>query len=212
MSVQPIRESRRAAVLLHPLRLRVLEAARTPISAADIGRALRLPRQKVNYHVRTLARAGFLRRAGQRRKRNLVEKRYVATAEAYVLMPELLGALAPDPAAAGDAVSAARLLAVVASAQTAVARAQAEASGRGQRLSTLSLDAEFRFESADQRSAFAEALRSAVVDVVGRFTSPAVGMDGKPGAGRGYRLVVGCYPVADAELSGGQGPMDGGRS
>ena len=74
------------------------------------------------------------------------------------------------------------------------------------------MDAEFRFESAEQRSAFAEALRSAVVDVVGRFTSPALGRDGKPGAGRGYRLLVGCYPVADAEMSGGQGPDEGARS
>ena len=68
-------------------------------------------------------------------------------------------------------------------------------------LSCFLVDAEFRFESAEQRSAFAEALRSAVVEVVGRFTSPAVGRDGKPGAGRGYRLLVGCYPVADAEMS-----------
>jgi hypothetical protein len=192
VSVEAIGEGRRAALLMHPLRLRVLEAARAPISAADIGRVLRLPRQRVNYHVRALARAGFLRRAGQRRKRNLVEKRYVATAEAYVLMPELLGALAPDPAAAGDAVSAARLLGLMAAAQAAVARAQSEASARGQRLSTLSLDAEFRFESAEQRAAFAEALRGAVTDVVGRLTSPGVGV------GKRYRLIVGCYPVGTA--------------
>ena len=92
-----IEDLSQAAVLLDPLRLRIMTAAREPVSAADIARSLRLPRQKVNYHVRQLARAKLLRRAGQARRRNLVEQRYVASAAAYVLSPALLG-----PMAVGD--------------------------------------------------------------------------------------------------------------
>ena len=71
-----------AALLAHPLRPRIVALAREPASATELATRLRLPRQRVNYHVRQLARTGFLRRAGQIRKRNLIEQRYVATARA----------------------------------------------------------------------------------------------------------------------------------
>ncbi len=67
--------------------------AREPICAAELARRLALPRQRVNYHVRELERAGFLRPAGRQRKRNWIEQRYVATARSYVLSPEILGPL-----------------------------------------------------------------------------------------------------------------------
>jgi biotin operon repressor len=57
------------------LRMRVLDEAREPTSATAIAERLGLPRQRVNYHVQALAKAGFLQRAGTRRKRNLVEQR-----------------------------------------------------------------------------------------------------------------------------------------
>ncbi len=57
-------DSRRAAALLDPLRARILTLARGPASATQLGVRLNLPRQRVNYHVRELARAGLLKRAG----------------------------------------------------------------------------------------------------------------------------------------------------
>jgi DNA-binding transcriptional ArsR family regulator len=100
----------RAAALLHPLRLRILDALREPDSAAGLARRLRLPRQKVNYHVRELARARFLERAGQRRRRNMIERRFRTTAQGYILSPELLGRLGLPQAQVQDAFSAAYLL------------------------------------------------------------------------------------------------------
>ena len=55
----------RARALLHPLRLRILDALREPGSASGLARRFRLPRQKMNYHVRELARVHFLERAGR---------------------------------------------------------------------------------------------------------------------------------------------------
>src|SRR6202142_1619142 len=117
----------RASALLHPLRLRILDALREPDSAAGLARRLRLPRQKVNYHVRELARNHFLERAGQRRRRNMIERRYRTTAQGYILSPELLGRLGSSLPQAEDAFSASYLLGVLALAQSELGRARREA-------------------------------------------------------------------------------------
>lgn len=184
-----------AAALLHPLRRRILEALGEPDSAAGLARRLHLPRQRVNYHVRELARAGFLERAGQRRKRNMIERRYVAKARGYVLSPELLGRLGADRRQVEDTFSASYLLALTSQVQSELGRASEEAAAKGKRLATLSISSELRFESAEQRAGFAKALERAIVDVIGRFASPACLADGHPGPGRPYRLVLGCYPI-----------------
>ncbi len=184
-----------AAAVLHPLRQRILASLAEPDSAAGLARRLRLPRQRLNYHVRELARAGLLRRAGRRRKRNMIEQCYVATARGYALSPELLGRLGADPDRVEDTLSAAYLLALASQAQAELGRASREAAEQGKRLTTLSMNSEFRFESAEQRARFARALEAAVVDVIGRFASPAEREDGSAGPGRPFRLILGCYPV-----------------
>jgi DNA-binding transcriptional ArsR family regulator len=193
--IETVRDVTRARRLLHPVRQRILESAKHPVSATELGRRLGLPRQNVNYHVRELARAGFLRPAGRRRRRNLVEKRYVATAEAYVLLPEVLGPAGPVRAAAADAFSAGRLLTLTAAAQSELSLAGRGAAEQGKRLATLSMDAELRFESADQRAAFARALQDALTDAIGRFSAPAKKPDGAAGEGRPFRLILGIYPI-----------------
>lgn len=199
MAVAAVEDARRAAALLaHPLRPRIVALAREPASATELATQLRLPRQRVNYHVRQLAKSGFLRRAGQLRKRNLIEQRYVATARAYVLAPEVVGPLAMTGHRAEDAFSAVRLVGLAAEVQADVSRALTASAGRGQRLATLSVAADIRFESAGQRVAFTEALQRAIEDVIGRHTSPAVRPDGEAGPGRPFKLVIGCYPAPPA--------------
>jgi DNA-binding transcriptional ArsR family regulator len=198
-----------AAAVLHPLRRRILESLAEPDSAAGLARRLRLPRQRLNYHVRELARAGLLRRAGRRRKRNMIEQCYVATARSYALSPELLGRLGADPRRVEDTFSAAYLLALSAQLQAELGRASREAAAQGKRLTTFSVNSEFRFESAEQRAEFARALEKAVVEVVGRFASPARRADGSSGPGRPYRLVLGCYPVPPRDASAEAGTKHG---
>jgi DNA-binding transcriptional ArsR family regulator len=188
-------DAERAVALLQPLRLQILEALTQPDSAAGLARRLRVSRQKVNYHVRALARAGFLRRAGRRRKGNMTEQHYRTSAQGYVLSPELLGRLGADVDRFQDAFSAGHLLALTCRAQAEVALAARLAREQGKRLATLSVTADFRFESAEQRAAFAEALQKALLDVVARHTSPASRPDGSPAPGRPYRLIVGAYPI-----------------
>lgn len=203
-----VAEMPRAAALLHPLRLRILGAMREPNSASGLARHMRLPRQKVNYHVRVLARAHFLERAGQRRRRNMIERLYRASAQSFMLSPELLGRLGLPREQVEDAFSAAYLLGLMALAQTELGRASREAAKQRKRLSTLSINSELRFESAEQRARFAAELRCAIVDIIGRSASPDTLSDGTAGTGRPYRLILGCYPIPPKQKD----PPQGGRS
>lgn len=181
-------------LLLHPLRVRILAGAREPTSSTELGRRLGEARQKVNYHVHELARSGFLEAAGDVARRNLVERLWVATARTYVLLPEVLGPLAADRESVGDAASAARLLGLTAMMQSELAHAWRESSAAGVRMPTLSMDAEVRLEDEEQRAAFAQALRSAVSDVIARFAGDA------GGSGRRYRLMAGVYPMPESAI------------
>jgi len=209
--LESVDSARRASALLNPMRLRLLRMAQEPASATELARRLALPRQRVNYHVRELARAGFLRPAGRRRKRNWVEQRYVATARSYILSPAILGSLAPDWRAIEDTASTDYLLALSEQVRLDLSRVEQDARARGQRVSTLSLKFQFRFDSPEQRMAFANALRQAVVEVIARHTSPdrPASASSRPGRGRPHRLVLGCYPVPQNQEAPGEKTLKG---
>jgi hypothetical protein len=193
-----IREAPKAGMLLKPLRREILAHARSPISATGIAAAMKRPRQVVNYHVRELARAGFLRRAGRVRKRGLVEQRYVISAQAFVLAPEVLGDLdAASQPANTDKASASYLLMLATRLQKELSEAWRKAESRGTPLPLLSLDTEFGFATPADRTRFASALTQAITRVVAEYTtSPARACDPSTSlrAGGRFRLVLGCYP------------------
>ena len=202
IELESIHDPQRATVLMQPLRLRILSLAKSPASATELAGRLRLPRQRVNYHVRELARARFLRRAGQRRKRNLIETCYQASARSYVLAPEVLGPLAADWRQIEDTMSAEYLIALGSLVQQELTQVNLDAQQQGKRLPTLSVASELRFESAEQRESFVDVLREALVKVIAEHSSPALLSDGRPGPGRAYRLVMGCYPLPKEDDDG----------
>jgi hypothetical protein len=193
-----------ARSLLDPVRLRILELAQEPTSATEVGRVLAMPRQKVNYHFKELSRQGLLAPAGERTKRNMVEQLYVASARHFMLAPELIAPVGLGPRAGADRFSAAYVLGLAVQTQSELGRAQAEAAQQGKHLSTLGISVPVRFASAEQRGAFAAALEQAITDVVARFTSPYRDKRGHAGAGRPYRLVLGCYPIPPANEDKGE--------
>ena len=77
------------AALAHPTRLAVLDALRSPNTAAGVARALGLSRQAVNYHVKALLDAGLIRLAEERRKGNFIEQVYESVAGAFVVSPRV---------------------------------------------------------------------------------------------------------------------------
>jgi len=194
-----IRDAPKAGVLLRPLRREILAHAQTPVSAAGIAAIMGRPRQVVNYHVRQLAKAGFLRRAGRVQKRGLTEQRYVVSAKAFMIAPEVLGAMNASAATVGtpDKTSAAYLLMLATRLQRELVESWRKAEATGAPLPLLSLDTEFGFPSAADRTRFATALTKAITTVVAEHTIAAGG--GRPStslrAGGRYRLVLGCYPT-----------------
>jgi len=192
-ALETVTDATRAAALLDPLRARILTLAREPASATELGGRLSLPRQRVNYHVRELARVGLLKRAGRRRRRNMFEQLYVASARGYLLSPELLGETAADWRFVENTASAPYLMAL--SAQM-LADLMRTAGGGASTSPCSAVKSQFRFKNAEERERFSRELKEAVIAVIARFTSPNQTRDGKAGQGEAWRLVLGCYPYA----------------
>ena len=111
LALDVIRRPASAAALMDPTRQKLLAQLNEPDSAAGLARRLRLPRQKVNYHLRALEAAGVVELVEERRKGNCTERVVRATARAFMISPEALGALGPTAEAAGDRLSSAYLMA-----------------------------------------------------------------------------------------------------
>src|SRR5262245_37054100 len=91
--VAVVRDTARAASLMDPMRVALLERLGEPGSSSSLARDLGLPRQRINYHLRELEKAGFVELVEERRKGNCVERLVKATARTYLISPEVLGAL-----------------------------------------------------------------------------------------------------------------------
>src|SRR5690349_23729315 len=160
--VAVIEDPSAAEVSLDPVRARLLAALAVPGSATMLAAQVGLPRQKVNYHLRTLEQHGLLELVEERRRGNVTERVLQATAASYVISPAALAAVAPDPARSPDRLSARWLLAVAAQLVRDVGELIAGATQARKRLATFALDGTVRFASAADRAAFAEELAAAV--------------------------------------------------
>jgi len=186
--VAVIEDAAAAEASLDPLRTRILSALAEPGSATVLGQRLGLPRQQVNYHLRTLEQHGLVELVEERRKGNTVERIMRATASSYVISPAALGALRPDPSRSPDRLSAAWLLSLAGRLVEDVGALITGATRSAKPLTTFALDAEVRFASPAERAAFAEELSSAAVALVRKYHH-----EDAP-EGRGYRLVVAVHP------------------
>lgn len=177
-----------AEVSLDPVRTRLLAELAEPASAAGLAARLGLPRQKVNYHLRTLEAHDLVELVEERRKGNVTERIMRATAASYVISPAALAGVAPNPVDSPDQLSARWLLAVAGRVVTEVGTLISRAARARRRLSTFTIDAEVRFASAADRAAFARELAETVTTLVSKYHSPA-----EDGA-REHRLVMAVYP------------------
>ncbi|MBC3194249.1 helix-turn-helix transcriptional regulator [Pseudonocardia sp. C8] len=189
-AVDVIATSGAAIAALDPTRSRLLAELAEPRSASELARALDLPRQRVNYHVRRLEEHGLVEGAGERRWGGLTERLLVATARAYLVSPEALGpAGSGGPDRRPDRLSAAYLAAVAGRALREVGALLRRSRATGARAETFTLDVEITFATPDARAAFARDLADAVTGVVARHH------DERTPGGRRHRLVVGAYPL-----------------
>lgn len=188
--VDVIEDPAAAAVALDRLRAQILRELHEPTSAATLAQRLGLPRQKVNYHLRTLEQHGLVVAAGQRRHGGLTERLLVASAASFVVSPAALDGRAPDPAAVRDRLSARYLVALAARLVREVGELVRRAPAQRRRLATLAIDTEIGFATPEDRAAFAAELTQAVTRLAATYHR-----DG----GRPHRLVVATHPVPKEE-------------
>jgi DNA-binding transcriptional ArsR family regulator len=191
VDVEVIDDAAAAVVALDPTRARLLAELAEPGSAATLAARVGLARQKVNYHLRTLAAHGLIEPVEERRWGGLTERLYVATAASYVVSPAVLGAAATDPRRTADRLSARYVVALAARIVREVGALARRADAAGRRLPTLAIDTEIRFRSAADRAAFGDDLARAVTALVARYH------DASAPDGRDHRLVVAAHPLPD---------------
>lgn len=177
-----------ARAALDPVRSRLLAELREPASAATLAGRVGMPRQKVNYHLRTLESHGLVRQAGEKQWGGLTERKLVASA-AYVVSPGALGPVAADPERKLDRLSASYLIALAARVVREVGDLVRRATRAGKPLATLSVDTVIRFRSARERAAFSKELTESVNRLVAKYHD-----DSAPG-GRPHRLVLMAHPL-----------------
>jgi len=190
-SLEVIQQPETAAAALRGTRRTLLAALAQPDSAAGLARKLGLPRQRLNYHLKALEACGLLECVEERRKGNCTERILRATARAFVISPDALGAFGPTAEAAQDRFSASYVVAVAARTITEVSSLDARARAEDRRLSTLTLDTEIRFASPESRTAFAQELSDRIAELVAKYHD-----DDSP-RGRRFRLVAIGHPRPD---------------
>jgi len=193
MDVEVIEDPAAAEAALDPARARLLAQLSEPRSATMLAAAIGLPRQKVNYHLRTLERHKLVELVEERRKGNVTERMLRATAASYVISPAALAAVAPDPARAPDRLSARWLLALAAQLVRDAGDLITGSVRANKRLATFAMDGEVRFASPADRAAFTEELTRAVTALVAKYHDESA-------TGRDHRLVIAVHPsVGSAE-------------
>lgn len=187
-AVQVLRNPADAAIVLDPIRLKLLENLKEPQSAASLSRLLGIPRQKINYHLHELERIGMVKETETRRRGNCMERLVVATAAQFLVSPEALGALGAGRQAGEDRASAGYLLHTAARAISDLVELQRLADAAGKRLSTMTLESEVRFKSPADRNGFSQELAYAVAQLIAKYH------DTISNDGRTFRFILGSYP------------------
>jgi DNA-binding transcriptional ArsR family regulator len=177
------------AALAHPLRVAILDALRTPDSAAGAARAIGETRQKVNHHVKALLDAGLLRSVGERRNGNFVEQLYESVASAFMVSPRLACTGQQRTAALERQLPLEHLVHVGERIQRDAIGLLDRAAFEGDDVPSASVEAEVRFPDDGARAAFVQDHLAALQTLLKRH-----------GARRGdaFRVALAIYPDRSA--------------
>jgi DNA-binding transcriptional ArsR family regulator len=174
--------------LAHPVRLRILEALRSPSSAAAAARAVGQSRQNVNYHLKELERAGLVRRVGERRKGNFIEALYRSVAPTIVVSPRAAWTGSRRLAALKDQLSLENLVVLGERLGRDAAALLDRAAFDGEEIASAAVEAEIRFGSEEARAEFLRDYVAAVGPLLRKYAR----RKGTP-----YRALLAVYPDPD---------------
>ncbi|EGK12280.1 winged helix-turn-helix domain-containing protein [Kroppenstedtia eburnea] len=184
-----VEDPEQAAALLHPLRGEILTRLSEPASAAEVGRALGEPPQRVNYHLKALEKVGLVRRVGSRQVKNLVEVLYQSIARSF-LLADTLGLSPQALEGLKDRTSLAHLIHMTEKIRGDAIRL-IEQSEQEEPVPSASLDTEIRLADEQEREAFVRDYVRLVEELASRYQSGA--------GGRPYRMVMTVYPQPEKE-------------
>jgi DNA-binding transcriptional ArsR family regulator len=185
--LQTVDDAATLQALAHPLRIRILETLHEPDSAAAVARRLGEPRQKVNYHLKELDRAGLVRRAGERRNGNFVETLYESVARTLLISPRLAWSDPRRIEALRAQLSLERLVSLGEHVQRDAALLLDRAAFDGEEIASASVEADVHFATEDDRAAFLDAYLESLRELCDRFGSKT----GEP-----FRVVMAAFPAA----------------
>ncbi|WP_232666647.1 winged helix-turn-helix domain-containing protein [Pseudonocardia sp. TRM90224] len=169
---------------LSPLRRQILAELQEPASATVVAARIGETRQRVNYHLRELEKAGLVELVETRQRRGRTERVVRATARTVVVAPQVLGEASTDDQ---DRFAAETLLATTARAFSDVAALRDGARDAGKRLVTFTITADVGFAEPADIARFADELAGRVAELAAAY--------GSARSERRYRLVIAGHPA-----------------
>src|ERR1041384_4536145 len=163
----------RVSAVLSPIRRRLLKNLAEPDSASGLARRLGLTRQKINYHLHELERAGVVELHEEIPRRGCVE------------------GLAVNPDSIRDRFSSAYLIAAAGRMVRDVAVLRDRAASVEQHLATLAIETEVSFAPPAGFNAFAEELAGEIARLAVKYNQEHLR------ASRKFRVVIGAHPVVN---------------
>jgi len=188
-NVDVISAPERLAAVLSPIRRQLLASLSEPDSASGLARRLEIARQKINYHLRELERAGFVELHQEHQRRGCIERQVRVTARAFVLSHAVLEGLAADPDSIRDKFSSAYLIAAAGRMVRDVAVLRDRAADLDQRLATLAIETEVSFASPADLKSFSDELAGEIARLSLKYNHEHLR------ARRRFRIVIGSHPV-----------------
>ena len=121
--------------------------------------------------------------------RGLNERVVRASARSFLISPEIMGGVEPDPKRLRDRFSWAYLVAAAAKIVRDLGILRDRADRAAKRLATFTLETEVRFATAGDRDAFTRELAEKVAELSVRYH------DERAPQGRLFRFMLGAYPA-----------------
>ena len=189
-SVELLNDPGQIAAIAHPVRAKILEALRSPDTAAGVARSFGRSRQYVSYHLKELERLGLVRLAGERRKGNFVEQLYESTARRFIVS----STFAADPVRLAtvfrDQVSLSQLSNLGERLQRDSAELVDLAAFEGRTIPSATVEAELRLPDDAARAAF----MAEYVDLLKTLLSKHGQKEGQS-----FRVALAAYPNLEEE-------------
>lgn len=189
------------AAVANPIRRSLLQAlAAQPDSASGLAQRVNSPRQRVNYHLKALEKAGLVELALERPRRGLVERIFRTTAKAYAIDPSVLGHLdAGTQINQGDRWSAGYAIALASRTSREITNLDRKARQQKKRLAVASLDATIQLATPAAMADFITELSTAISLVIARHNSYAANA-------RTFRVTASTWPAPAAATQPGTHP------